>query len=284
MAMTRRSTSKRVDYSKFGTSCSSSDDDDFENDISIPKKQKKEKRITQDKKIIKEKEIYKGRNKAIESKPVKKKGRKSRTSNAEQIYENELLVALEASKKTITEKENNHCKVVINVDSDEERIMKVIGSKKTTSGTESEGSAFADTMPINNKKLTTDSEHETTEKSDEDTKILYAEDVENDHCQVETVNLTPGINMNKDKRDDGVPFTKVSKITKKERREPFQENLNESTNDVKYEAQKKVASTSLSLSRSVSSNTKIPRLRLGLSRRTKVSKPLHQNVNFNVFS
>jgi len=165
--MTRRSV-KKIDYSKFATSGSSSDDDDFECSAPPIKKSKERDNLTKNnnkksEKVTKKKQEKKTPNQRTEkctsrATTKERKPRISRTSNAERIYEEELNAALQESKKIPTDrntahKANNASDVITidddnDVDSSEERIMKMLTCKK--SGTESEGSAFADTLPIQN--------------------------------------------------------------------------------------------------------------------------------------
>eukprot|EP00111_Clytia_hemisphaerica_P018099 TCONS_00053565-protein len=167
--MTRRSV-KKIDYSKFATSGSSSDDDDFECSAPPIKKLKEKDTATKNnikkgEKVTKKKQEKKTPNQQTEkcfsrATAKERQPRSSRTSNAERIYEEELNAALQESKKIPTDGNTNHkannadVSDVITIDDDddvdssEERIMKMLTCKK--SGTESEGSAFADTLPIQN--------------------------------------------------------------------------------------------------------------------------------------
>jgi len=345
--MSRRASAKRIDYSKFATSGSSTDDEDFEeSSIPLPRKRNKEpvkKKETKNNRAAKNEKVEISKSKLKEKKP-----RTSRTSNAERIYQEELSVALDESKGNVELFPSEHddvMKEIITInESDDERVMRIVACKKTQDTEDSE--AFADTIPINenvvksdNKKFVQQSLTTTnTEDSEEDIRKrkvrkrngrrvanpFIADDDEdvttttNSECtdvesplkkfkeldsytrlkspsiplpSTSTTRLQGDVTNDDDVNDDVTndnrisTFKRSSKLKSNNNNHNNNNNNNNNTNNTNSDEERatnnnkhKPTTPSFTKNNIYSSG----KLRLGLSRNRKVTKPLHQTVSFKV--
>lgn len=256
--MSRRNL-KRVDYSKFSTSCKSDSEDDFQD--SPPSVTKKVKTV-KDKNIQNKKTVVKKNQSNCAS------NRSSRTSNAETLFEQDVLTAIEVSRNNSSNSDKNteKQKDIISISDSEEEVVNLLKKKRKSGRLEdsseeesSSSCSLADTVSI----IRHDDKKSDTPDSD------IKEESTDSPRKMEKKVSKPVIKNKENKKNvsiDNLPTEDIRKTTNNN------ENKNGSATPKQLQNKKYPV---------ISSNKVLTpaRLRLGLSRNVRIAKPLHSNVN-----
>ncbi|XP_057317719.1 uncharacterized protein LOC130662847 [Hydractinia symbiolongicarpus] len=252
--MSRRNL-KRVDYSKFSTSCKSDSEDDFQD--SPPSVTKKVKTI-KDKNIQNKKTVVKKNQSNYAS------NRTSRTSNVEALFEQDVLTAIEVSRSNSLNTKKK--KDIISISDSEEEVVNLLKKKRKSvpleDSSEEESSSscrLADTVLI----IRHDDKKSDTLESN------IKEESNGSPLKMEKKVSKPVVKNKENKKNvaiNNLPTEDIRKTTN---------NNGNKKGSVTPKQLPNKNSPVLSSSKVLTPG----RLRLGLSRNIRIAKPLHSNVN-----
>ncbi|XP_065646546.1 uncharacterized protein LOC100213193 isoform X3 [Hydra vulgaris] len=233
----------KVDYSKFDSANGNSDeDDDFQE--GTPPQKTKAKKLQRDLK---------------KSEALKETKRKTRTSNADLLYQNDIITAIKVSVGEKTDKNKNTTK------------------RKKTYVISDEEDDIPDTLPVE-EKLKKSKKDEEKDNDEKDT---------NEEEEKDDILTTSGNLVVSRLQDVKVELEENNDLmsTKQDLNRKSKKVTGKSLNDLQPKKETSVKPSVPVTNSSCSYTDKVQisgRLRIGLSRNLRVTKPLHPGVNPNV--
>ncbi|XP_002163190.2 uncharacterized protein LOC100213193 isoform X1 [Hydra vulgaris] len=250
----------KVDYSKFDSANGNSDeDDDFQE--GTPPQKTKAKKLQKDLK---------------KSEALKETKRKTRTSNADLLYQNDIITAIKVSVGEKTDKNKNTTK------------------RKKTYVISDEEDDIPDTLPVEEKLKKPKKDEEKDTNKDEEEKDVYEEEEEKDDILTTSGNLVVSrLQDVKVELEDNNDLMSTKQGLNRKSKKVTGKSLNDLQPKKETSVKPSVPSISVPVTNSSYSYTdkvqisgrKVQisgRLRIGLSRNLRVTKPLHPGVNPNV--